>query len=156
VGLLLQPISMDYCILLGCVIVGLQVQPVCMTMSILTSWWKSNQVIGSISNHQTNYKIPCGWTRNYILIFVLEYIVKQLKLRVLWKIPVTKLMILFLYSCPHGPSCVMGDVETTSWSHSYLPLNSGNTVLRVTTREFGLHLVVSSSVGQYQSRLFLH
>ena len=85
VGLLLQHISMGYCILLGCVIVGLQVQPVCMTMSILTSWWKLNQVIGSIFNHQANDKIPCGWKRNYVLIFVLEYIVKQLKLRVVWK-----------------------------------------------------------------------
>ena len=48
---LLQHISMDYCILFGCVIVGLQVQLVCMAMSILTSRWKPYQVIGSIFNH---------------------------------------------------------------------------------------------------------
>ena len=26
-----------------------------------------------------------------------------------------------LSSCPHGPSCVMGDVESMSRTHSYLP-----------------------------------
>ena len=54
------------------------------------------------------------------------YIVKQLKLWVNWKFPVTKLMTLFLYSCLHGTSCVMGDVE--SWIHSYLPESGEHSV----------------------------
>jgi hypothetical protein len=46
----------------------------------------------------------------------------------------------------------MSDVESTSRTHSYLP-ESGNTVLRVRTRELGLLPVVSISEEQYMSRL---
>ncbi len=109
VGLQLQYISMDYCILLGCVIVGLQVQPICMTMSILTSWWKLKW--------QNSMRLDKELYTN-IRIGVYS---KTVKVTGAMKIPVMKLMILFLYSCPDGPSCVVGDVETTPWSHSYLP-----------------------------------
>ena len=62
-------------------------------------------------------------------------------------------MILFLYSCPHGPSCVVGDIEAISCPIP-ISLKLGNTVLRVRTRELGLLLVVSVSVQQYMSGLF--
>ncbi len=68
-----QRISMDRCILLVCVIAGLQVQPVSMGMSILCISGKLRNVIGTIFNHQVNDKNPCGWTRNYMLIFILVY-----------------------------------------------------------------------------------
>ena len=31
----------------------------------------SHHAIGPIFNHRTNDEIPCGWTRNYMLIFIL-------------------------------------------------------------------------------------
>ena len=105
-------------------------------------------MIGSIFNEWANDKNPCGWTRDYILVFILVYCEADEVLGTM-EIPNDEVMILLLYSGPHGSSCVMSDVEPMLGSHSFHP-ELWFTVLRIRARELGLLAVVLNPVEQYQ------
>jgi hypothetical protein len=77
-------------------------------------------MIGSIFNNWTNDKNPCGWTRNYMLIFILVYC-KADEVMGTMEFPSDEEMILLLYSGPHGSSCAMSDIESMLGSHPFHP-----------------------------------